>query len=169
MISHSSKQSLGTELIFLLISALLSYYFVTMRLYTAHYYYAADPLSLIKGIGYTPFQFRALIPWIARGLTELKLPLPFAFILIDLASTFLLCIALRYYLSFFLKDRRLNAILSLSLFYILTFTFLRTNLYTCTKWYPLVQFTSLQGTSFPCTNWYPWDIASILFFTLGLA
>jgi hypothetical protein len=169
MIRRLSNQSLWTDLIFLLISALLSYYFVSLRLYTAHYYYAADPFALVKGIAYTPFQFRALIPWIARGLTELKLPLSLTFILIDLASTFLLCMALRYYLSFFLKDRRLNAILSLSLFYVLPFTFLRPNLYTCTNWYPLVQFTSLQEIRFPCTNWYPWDIASILFFTLGLA
>jgi hypothetical protein len=171
MINRSSDKSLSTELVFLLSSALLSYIFITMRFTTAFYYHAANPALLLEGTAYTPFQFRALIPWIVRGLTELQFPATFAFKLVDLTSIFLLCVAFRYYLSFFLKDRRLNAILALSLFYVLPFTFLQTNLHTCKNWFPLMELTFINAFNtqwFPCTNWYPWDLASILFFTLGL-
>jgi hypothetical protein len=127
-------------------------------LYFTHWRFALNEESpwapfadLVNGTAATPFQYRALIPWIVSGLRRLPgfhaVPLPDLIKSIEFVSAFALTLAFRRYLSLFFPSQALTAVLSLSVFYALPFHFL------FPRELPLI---------------YPSDLPAILFFTWGL-
>jgi len=120
--------------------------------------YERVPLeALIAGTADTPFQLRALVPWITReaisavdttALADRIKPMDIVGG-IEFISVFSLVLAFRRYLSLFITDTTASAVLSFLLFYILPFNFLFDYFY-----YPAF--------------YYPYDMPSMLFFTLGL-
>ena len=144
---RSSTTGATIDLIFILASTLLAYQFTHLRINASGFYPPATPDMLVAGAAYLPFQYRALVPWLVRALAQLpwlqSVSTPKLFLIVEFISTVLLCAAFRRYLSFFFKNKPLNSLLALSLFYVLPFHFIG-------------------------TFWYPWDIPSLLFFTLGL-
>ena len=138
-------------LIFISSALVLSYFFMQMRFSFNQENPAATLAALAKGSAAKPFQYRALIFWIADFFIRHKLlPLTFLydfFKLTEMLSLFFLVIVFRWYLSLFFKEKKISSLLSLSIFYVLPFNFLLPRVL------PL---------------YYPYDIPSILFFTLGL-
>lgn len=98
-----------------------------------------------------PFQYRMLIPWLAKGLEALVSFLYLLFglrqavVVLNSVALFLTVYAFRYFLSFFFDKKKTS--IALSLFYILPFY------YVLARELPL---------------WYPWDMPAILFFLLGI-
>ncbi len=133
---------------FACVATILSYNFVLYRFELNGENPKAAFNQLVAGAAATPFQYRALVPWLVRGLARLPLfetaPLLGLLRLIEFVSVVGLAFAFRAYLSLFFRDARLTAVLALSLFYVLPFNFYR------------------------ATNFYPYDMPSLLFFTLGL-
>ena len=165
----SHLKDIGCFLLFLLLVLMASYYFVELRFSHTYMIHIARMDDLLQGTANRPWQYRALVPWIVRGLSHLDLPVPVfdtvgmrrfiehhqllwtpsvnLFALIEILSTFCLVIVFRYYLSFFFRKLKTNIILSFSIFYPLVFTYIlpdRLNI------------------------WYPYDIPLVLLFTLGL-
>jgi hypothetical protein len=134
-------------LLFLLINTILSYHFTQLRFGLNLIYENAAPELLVQGLAATPFQYRALMPWLYQLLIDVTVVPPETFLallkLVEFLSIFLLVVAFRYYLSFFFPHPLQNGTLALSLFYVLPFNYL-------------------------LSYWYPWDIPSVLFFTAGL-
>jgi hypothetical protein len=106
-----------------------------------------SPEALAAGTASTPYQYRVFVPWLVRGALEAGLIRPdsqmAAFALIQLVSLVSLAFVFRRYLSLFIADRTLAAIVALTIYAILPFNFFN-------------------------APYYPYDIPSILFFTLGL-
>ena len=146
-VERSSFTSATIDLLFVLVSVLLSYHFLHWRLAGDKVYDLATPDMLVAGAAYLPFQYRALVPWLVRALAQLPWPQSVStlnlFLIVEFISIVLLCAAFRRYLSFFIENKPLNSLLALSLFYVLPFHFIG-------------------------SFWYPWDMPSLLFFTLGL-
>ena len=140
------------HVLFLVVAGAFSYYFAS--LYFAKPEWGPCSLAtLIQGKGNTPFQYRALVPWIVGWAARHVLPLPgigtpqgLAFV-IEIASTFALLVAFRYYLGFFFRGAALGTLLAFSLVLVLPFNYLL----------PL---------HYPFRLAY--DIPSVLVFTLGL-
>ncbi len=138
---------------FLLIAFAASYYF-TFLWFELNWEFRWAPWGdLIRGTAPTPFQYRALVPWLARsvcapppaGLALVGIR-PFLFWL-ECGAVLLFTIAFAWHLRAFFPAR-LAWPLSLSVFLVLPFNFL------------LDRTLALR---------YPSDPPSLLFFTLGLA
>ncbi len=146
------KLRVAVTIAYLVLVALASYYFTSLWFELNYEYRGAPWDALIKGSAATPFQYRMLIPWLVRTLTGIRVAgkeLVSARSLlfwIQCGSTFLLVLAFRAYLRFFM-ERRIAGILSMSVFLALPYNLI------------LDRVLALR---------YPYDIPSILFFTLGL-
>src|SRR5437899_3308154 len=67
-----------------------------------------SPEALAAGVASTPYQYRALVPWLVRGAVAAHLIRPesqmAAFAVIELVALLLLGVVFRRYLSLFIKD-----------------------------------------------------------------
>jgi len=153
LIKSKAKAKLNIDFVFFIIALILSYYFMELRFNFNPEYPRATMSMLMNGTAAKPFQFRVLIPWMINTIINIRLPIPilnnylFLFKLVEVISVFFLVVSFRYYLSFFFRDKRINSLLSFTLFYVLFFNLI---------------LPVLNGFL------YPSDIPSILFFTLGL-
>jgi hypothetical protein len=160
------KKSLTSQILFLIVAGVVSYYFTEIRFYLNEEYKPAALSSLLEGTAARPFQYRALVPWIVSAISKTGLHVPAihlppqlwitnalsidharSFVLIELISVFFLVVAFRYYISMFLKNNTLSTVLAFTLFLVLPFN------YVLPRAAPF---------------WYPYDMPAILFFTLGL-
>jgi len=138
--------------IFFLVTTLLaSNYYADLRFALNREYSRATLTSLTYEFAATPFQYRVLIPWIVKSLSNVDFLSNYNILawyrLIEFISTFALIIAFRYYLLLFIEDSIVASMFSFLLFYILPFNYIiprHINLF------------------------YPYDTPSMLFFTLGL-
>ncbi len=107
----------------------------------------SSPANLLAGIAPTPFQYRVLVPWLVHGALATHLVAArdalALFDIVEFVAIVALGLAFRRYVSFFIPDRRLSAVLALSIYFVLPFVY--------------------KDTVF-----YPGDLPSALFFTLGL-
>jgi hypothetical protein len=127
------------ELAFVLFVLLLSHQFVFLRFNTTIIYTRASPEALARGTAPTPYQYRILVPAIARLSGDPGT----AYRIVEFAATVALCYATRRWLSLYLGDLRLASLATVLLGYVLPY-------------------------NFAYTLWYPWDIPGVLFVTLGL-
>jgi len=151
---------------FSLVAIIISYWFAEYRFYMNTEWSEAKISSLITYSAAKPFQYRVLIPWLVRTITDLHVPIPPVhlpsqlwitsvlepaqaqlFVLIEFISTFLLFLAFRLLIGSIFKKHRLGDLFTLSLILVLPFNFLLPKI---------------------APFWYPSDIPAILFFTLGL-
>lgn len=124
----------------------MAYYFTELRLGLNLIYENATPVMLVEGTAETPYQYRALLPWLVRGLVGLGVAdtaVPLLFRLLEFLSVLSLVVAFRAFLSRFFNHLLLRSVLAFSIFLVLPFNVLH-------------------------TYWYPYDIPSILFFVLGV-
>ncbi len=147
------------RIIFIVAALLMSLHFVDLRFAGNSEFSGASLTALLAGTAQTPYQYRALVPWLANGvlavLPKAAAVAPTAvFKLFDFLAVFLFAVSFKYYISLFLKDKTQSSVLALSLFYVLPFNFLtKINYHAGLSYLPV---------------WYPCDMPSILFFTLGL-
>jgi len=151
-------------LVFLLVAAVVSYYFVQLRFDLMVELDVASIDRLVKGEAPRVYQVRYLAPWLIdlahKAMPEFQFPLahlargshrtPLQDMqrLFETATVFLSIVAFRYYLSLFVKARGAAlSIMAMSLPLVLLFH------YTVPRW---GQFR------------YPFDLPSVLFFILGL-
>lgn len=137
--------------LFLLVTIIFSYYFCELRFslifFQNHKYHAITLQLLLDNSASVPFQYRVLIPYLVRSISNFGFS-PFQlFKVIEFISIFSLVIAFYHYILLFFKNKILSAFLSLSLLYVLPFNFLLPRI---------------------LSFWYPWDMPSILFFVIGL-
>jgi hypothetical protein len=140
------------HLLFFPVAAVFALYFTSLRFAKPEW----GPCSLetlMAGQGFTPFQYRALLPWIIRWAADHLLPLPgistprgLAFV-IEAGAVFLTLWVFRYYLGFFFRSAILRSLLALSLVFVLPYNYL------LSRAYPF---------------WLVYDMPALLFFTLGI-
>lgn len=129
-----------------------SYYFTALRFELNWELRGAGWRALVRGEANTAFQYRALVPWLVRGLVRLgaacgaAVSIPALFFWIECCAMTLLALAFRAYLGL-LWESKAAGVLSLAIFLVLPYNLL------------LDRVLSLR---------YPSDIPSILFFTAGL-
>jgi len=102
------NKRLRINIIFLVVAIILSFYFVQLR-FTANIRMThASAVKLAQGVAWTPYQYRALIPWFVSFLVRLPFVRPDATIGVYRLTEFILLLALvisfRYYLSFFFRS-----------------------------------------------------------------
>jgi hypothetical protein len=101
----------------------------------------------IAGTAATPYQYRALLPWIVRGALKLRLIRPESqmavFAGIQTVALVLLGVFFRHYLRRFIADPILASVAALTIYAVLPFNYFN-------------------------LPYYPYDIPSVLFFTIGL-
>jgi hypothetical protein len=152
MSGETTSRKLPAELLVLLVAAFYSFYFAELRFSLNSEYGPSNLAALTSHSAFKPFQYRILLPSLADALCRLgSFPSDSpakAFKVLEAASTFLTIAAFRYYVSSFFADRLTNALMALSLLYVLPFHLL-----------------------LPRINpfYYPADTASIFFFSLALA
>ena len=147
-----STSDLVATTVFVLVAAAFAYYFASIRLVRGEW--DKVPLeALIAGRALTPFQYRALVPWVLGILQDHVLPLPglgsvraVAFVF-ESGAIFLLLLTLRLYLGCFVRDRSQCSLLSLVFVLVLPFNYSLSNMWTF---------------------WFVYDMPSVLFFTIGL-
>lgn len=146
------RTTLVANLMFLTVAAAFSWYFASLR-FAQPEWGPASLQEIMNGTANTPFQYRVLVPWIANWFATHLLPLPGIgtarglVFLIEIASTFFLLVAFRYYLSFFIPDLRARTLMTFFLIAVLPFNYLISRLYPF---------------------WVVYDIPSLLFLMLGL-
>jgi hypothetical protein len=137
---------------YLLLVGLASYYFTTLWFELNWELRGVGWDALLRGEAPTPFQYRALVFWLVKGLARLgaacgvAASIPSLFFRIEFYSMMLLVLAFRAYLRLFWEGRTAS-IISLTIFLILPYNLL------------LGRVLAVR---------YPSDIPSILFFTAGL-
>jgi hypothetical protein len=142
-ITHNKK---AVHIFFIFLALLLTYHYTHFRFsFNSEHPYATRN-ALLNGTAVLPFQYRALIPWLIRGLSFLLPGSSFMYFkAIEFFSVFFLVIVFRTYLSLFLTGQKLLWLSSLSLFYVLPFNYL-----------------------YQHDRWYPYDMPAILFFAIGM-
>lgn len=109
---------------------------------------------LMRGEGPTPYQYRCLVPLVARALraaldaADVHVSTLHLFELLEWASVLALAAALRCYLGCFFRDRRATAVLAFGVYYVYPFCYLL----------PRV-----------VPHYQPCDTAAVAFFAVGLA
>jgi hypothetical protein len=107
---------------------IFAYCIVSLRYHGLSELPTASLQALLAGSAATPFQYRALVTWLASLLQAIHLPViqsPFAlFATIEFTSTVLLVYAFRSYLRLCLSDCQQAMWLSLSIFFVLPFNFI---------------------------------------------
>jgi hypothetical protein len=138
------------DLVFFIAAVILSLHSVPYQLmacYPAPDHGPDSPVALAAGVASTPYQYRVLVPWLVRGVTELHLIRPESqvalFMALQVVALFLLAIVVRRYLSMFITDQVLTSVAALSVYAILPFNYFN-------------------------LPYYPYDVPSVVFFTLGL-
>jgi len=136
-------------LIYLVAAATLS----TLRMQRNMHFGGASLKRLTAGTAYLPYQYRALIPWIAGALTALGLPLELrgVYMLLEAGAIMALLLAFRWLLSLLLRPERRGRAWGLALLIL----------------YPLVVHY-LFWLAYPVV-YYPYDMPSLAFFAAGLA
>jgi len=128
--------------------ALFAWYFVYLRYQFNTEFPLATPIALAEGSAYIPFQFRALIPWIAHAMqTTGVADLATAYKALDVVSLVGLYYAFRYLLTP-LMSRGAAGLLSFAVFFVLPWN------YIVPRGIPIL---------------LPYDLPAVMFFTLGLA
>jgi hypothetical protein len=106
-----------------------------------------SPETLVAGLGATPYQYRALLPWIVRAALDAGLIDPSRqlalFVAIEALAWFLLAFAFRRFLRLFVDDRGLATTAALSVYAILPFNYFG-------------------------QVYFPYDVPSVLLFTIAL-
>ena len=139
--------------IFFIFNIVFAFYYTELRFQLNLQFEHATLELLMNGKAHLPFQYRMLIPKLAAFLynfSPVKNKIPNIinlFFIIEFLAVFSVVFIFRYYLSLFLKNKKLN--------YILVFLI-----------YPVLVFTYLIPRSDPI--FYPYDTFSILFFTAAL-
>ena len=137
---------------YLLLVFIASYYFTNLWFELNWEFRGAPWADLVRGTAPTPFQYRALIPYLVRAVSGMHaggralVTAGSLFFWIQCASTFFLVLATGWWLAC-VFPRRGARVLALSIFLGLPFNYL------------LDRFLALR---------YPSDFPSLLFFTLGL-
>ena len=140
-----------SELVFLLALVIVTYNFVGLRIQ-----FGQDPWidyifpRILDFDGEKPWQYRILIPLLYNQICSLQIPfldLTQIVKLIEIASTIMLVLAFRYYLSLFIKDKQATWMMSLLLFFVLPFHYFFPD---------------------PFHAFYWFDTPSLLFFTVGM-
>lgn len=146
-----SRKHISYEILYFLSAITVSYLFMKLRFILNGEYGPASLSALANNTAFKPAQYRVLIPWIARSIYGLvpqgHYSLRGIYQTLEVFSLFFLIVSFRYYISLFIKERRVSALLSLALIFILPFNFL------------LPRFIPI---------YYPYDTPAILFFVLGL-
>ncbi len=125
-----------------------AWYFVHLRYLFNSKFPLATPAALADGTAYIPFQFRALIPWIAGAIRSSGMAdLTTAYQWLEGSAVVGLYYAFRYLLAP-LMTRGAAALLSFSIFFVLPFN------YILPRAIPIL---------------LPYDLPAVLFMTLGLA
>jgi hypothetical protein len=160
---------------FLVIAAFAGYYYAHLRWAMTGMYTWAPLPELVKGTAATPFQYRALIPWLVAWLQNIGLhgrstgasleSLSQMFYIVEACSFFLLLFAFRSYLSLFIRNDTVSALLAFSIFFVLPYNFLYPKNITIDFHYTLPSIIFFDNAYTP---FYPHDTPSLLFFTVGL-
>ena len=144
------KSDARIEVAFIASAAILSVQRVPYLLYNCVSGPDNGPTSmfdLAAGVASTPYQYRALVPWLVRGAVAAHLLRPEAqgpaFWVANSIAFIALAVVFRAYLSLFIAARSLTSIAALSLLVLVPFDY-----------YP--------------QPFFPYDIPSIMLFTLGL-
>ena len=128
--------------------AVLAWYFVYLRYLFNTEFPLATPAALADGTAYIPFQFRALVPWIANAIHASGLAdLATAYKWLEAGSVVGLYYAFRYLLAS-VVSRGTAGLLSFSIFFVLPWN------YILPRGIPIL---------------LPYDLPAVMFFTLGLA
>lgn len=132
---------------FPVMTVLLALWVMPSRDYPLNANAEASPEKLARGVAATPYQYRALVPFLVRHLTPTSADGAAAvksrYWLVEFVALVALGFAVRRYLGLFVRGQALVSILALCIYVLLPFNY------------------RLQ-------DFYPYDIPSILFFTLGL-
>lgn len=136
------------ELAFFCIAALASWYLTDLRYRVNVEFPLATLDGLIKGTANKPFQFRMLVPWIVQGLHSLTAwETKDLYAAVDAGATLGVYYATRFYLRSWFASL-VSAVAAFSVFLILPWNF-------------------ILARDIPI--YLPYDMASIAFFTMGLA
>lgn len=103
--------------------------------------------ALATGVGSTPYQYRALVPWVVGALHTVhpleRETIAIVFAAVTTSSLVLLSLVLRRFVALFVPDPSVASVAALSVYAVL----------------PLIYFER---------PFFPYDIPSVLFFTVGL-
>ena len=132
---------------FLVMALVLSLHTMPYRGYAMNAAADGSPEQLARGVAALPFQYRSLVPTMARLLTSDRAAsaasLKTRYWWLEFLALVSLGVAYRRYLAYFIRERAVSSVLALSLYAILPFNY--------------------RDQPF-----YPYDTPSILFFTVGL-
>ena len=146
--SAPGVRSWPVEIGTLVAAGVFAWYFVYLRYLFNSEFPLATPQALAEGTAYIPFQFRALVPWIAGAIQSMGIAdLATAYKALDWASLVGVYYAFRYLLAP-LMARGTAALLSFAVFFILPWN------YILPRGIPIL---------------LPYDLPAVMFFTLGLA
>jgi hypothetical protein len=135
--------------IFLLVGALASCYFAERRMALNQEYVLANLEKLMAGTAWTPYQYRALVPWIsglfwkAGYFTDIR----GFFYWVESGFLFGCLVAFRQLVALEFRSAVLCDLLGFSIFWVIPFNYM------------------LSGHM---NFYYPYDTASVFFFTVGL-
>lgn len=142
------KRAALAEAAILLIVAAMAWYFVYLRYRVNRELPLATLEALTAGTAYKPFQFRVLVPWLARELSRLGFgPLLDIYKSIDWVATVAIYYSVRYYLKTYLSGTA-SALLAFAVFWVLPWNF-------------------IMARDIPI--YLPYDLTVIVFMTLALA
>ena len=135
--------------IFLIVGALASLYLAERRMALNQEYFGATLERLMNGTGWTPYQYRALIPWISGLLWKGGFFTDIYGFFYWVESVFLIfsLVAFRALVALEVRSAVLCDLLGFTLFWVIPFNYI------------------FSGRM---TFFYPYDIASVFFFTVGL-
>jgi hypothetical protein len=139
------------RVVFLVVCVALAYGFASLRFHHNARFAGASLEGLTDGTALLPYQFRTLIPWLVKCISNLpfvSFPLDSIYFVVEATSVFLAILAFRRYLALLFGDSALPFLFSITLLYPLTIQ------YVVWDTYPIF--------------YYPYDIPSVLFLTLGL-
>jgi hypothetical protein len=143
--------ALWGEIAFYIVVAVFAYFLMEFRFALNQEFPFARLQDLVDFRASTPFQYRILVPALARGLLAMGLPfietVDSAFRFIEWSSLLLVAVVFRAYLRCFAGRAHVATLAAFSIFYVLPFSFI------------IPRRIAL---------WFPWDIPSVLLFTLGL-
>jgi len=142
-------RSLWERRYFLIVGALASLYLAERRMALNQEYFGATLERLMSGTGWTPYQYRALVPWISGLFWKAGFVTDVYHFFYWVESGFLMAclVAFRQLVAQQLRSPLLCDLLGFSIFWVIPFNYI------------------FSGRM---TFFYPYDIPSIFFFTVGL-
>ncbi len=154
------RENLVTDVVFLLAALAAAALFCHFKLRLCEKFVTPEMFADIANhVGNKPWQYRILVPEIAKALHQLNLPVGLTLYgwarVIELGALFLSVVAFRRYLELFLHDRRLCSIFAMMIFLVLPFHLFFPRPYFANYWFdtPAMLFLILGLTFLHQKKW----------------